>query len=278
MKKIFLLLTVLGLAAAPLSAQQELVRLTRYEGERITGVSASSAFDVYLIRSDQTRVVAEIDSRFEDRLALSLDANGIVRVGLRSDLGSLRGLIGRNTVMKLTVYLPELTLLKASGASDVHTEGDFTAGRCEIELSGASELDQLNLRCDFLKLSLSGSSDAELNAAAGEIQAIVAGASELDATLTATGLTLTCAGASDADLQGEVDRARLIASGASDLNAMSLAVGRLNVTAISASEVSVWVTEELRAEAKAASSIRYRGDPATFSTRSNSASRIRKVP
>ena len=72
MKKVCFVFVLL-LVGSVASAQTRMVRLTRYEGRSITGVSASGAFDVRLIRSDETRAVVEIDERHEPMLRFEID-------------------------------------------------------------------------------------------------------------------------------------------------------------------------------------------------------------
>lgn len=71
MKKQFLLaILAVFLLPATLSAK-EVVRLTSFQGERITGVSAGSAFHVELVQvnqQSQTKSVIEIDKTLEPYL------------------------------------------------------------------------------------------------------------------------------------------------------------------------------------------------------------------
>ena len=82
MKKVCFVFALL-LVGSVASAQTRMVRLTRYEGWPITGVSASGAFDafdVWLIRSDETRAVVEINEQLEPMLRFEIDSCGVVHV------------------------------------------------------------------------------------------------------------------------------------------------------------------------------------------------------
>lgn len=268
-------LLVALMAAETAGAQQRLVRLTRYEGLRITGISASSGFEVYLEQSSETKVQVEISEELEDRLNLSLDTQGIVRVSLNPSGG--RNLWTRNTVMKITVYLPVLYYLRGSGAVDIYANGNFHARQSEISLTGAAELKSLRLQTNSLKLDCAGSSEATISGRIGELNASISGASEVDLNLKCSIATVEASGASDLEMKGEAEEAKFTASSASNFDAQEFSVNRLTVSATAASDVRVWAIEELQATASNASSIRYRGNPDTFNTQSFSAGSIRRI-
>lgn len=109
MKKVCFVFVLL-LVGSVASAQTRMVRLTRYEGRSITGVSASGAFDVRLIRSDETRAVVEIDERHEPMLRFEIDTCGVVHVGMD---GGVR-IDSRHAKRRLYVYLSDLAYIRAS--------------------------------------------------------------------------------------------------------------------------------------------------------------------
>ena len=273
--------------------QQQLIRLTRYDGQHITGVEASSGFDIYLIQSHETKVVAEINEELEDRLELSLSPDGIVRVRLssvgqsgrngrsgdnRNSLRNLNRLNSRNSILKVTVYLPELTYLKASGAVTVQSTGVFNSSAAEIILSGASDVKSLNLNtAGRLKIQCSGASDGSILGKAGTAEIQVSGASDVTLNLICDNITLSCAGASDLTITGEADSGTMTVSGGSDFSASGFAVKRLDVTASGASDARVWAVDELRAKATSASDLKYKGNPPVFETSSSSAGSVKRM-
>lgn len=262
---------------APVAAEQQtVVRLTRYDGQRIVGVTASSAFEVTLVQSTQTKVVAEISQELENRLQLTLN-DGIVNVSLGSSNDSRNLRRKWNPVMKLTVYLPELTWLKASGATEINSVGAFTADHSEISLNGASELHALNISAGILTITGSGASEADITAKAGEIKCTTTGASELDLNLQGGIGAFTCSGASEVTLSGECNEAEMTVTGSSELDAEDLQVKKLTVRSSGASSVQVWATAELNADASTASDIKYKGSPAKLTTKTSSASSIKKI-
>ena len=95
MKKLLVLLLLL-LSGQWLTAQEKMVRLTRFEGADITGVIAASAFKVELYQGEETRaeveIPAEVESKigFTDKEHLRIEAllNGIDEENLSKGLVS----------------------------------------------------------------------------------------------------------------------------------------------------------------------------------------------
>ena len=97
------------LSVSAAQAQRQIVRLTRYDGQTITGVAAEDMFRVELIKSDRTRVVVELDTDLEHYLRLERGAGGVVSVKLDIP-ASERWRFSRNNgwrgrTLKMTVYL-----------------------------------------------------------------------------------------------------------------------------------------------------------------------------
>ena len=278
-------LVILFLAAASVllltafstfAAQQRVVRLTRYEGRSITGVNVSSGFDVYLVQSTQTRVVAEVSEALEGYLDLSLDDNGIVHVSLHSQRG-FRGIIVRNAILKLTVYLPTLTRLTASGGADVTGRGTFSSDELNISMSGGADLNALDVQTGFLTVLVSGGADTELSGQADELEVSVSGGADADLKVKCRTAKATVSGGADLGLSGNAEEATFSAMGGAELDAGDFAVKRLKVTANGVGGASVWAIDELQATASGAGSVRYRGNPQQLDNRASSAGSIRKV-
>ena len=109
------------IAPAILSAG-EVARLTRYSGEKITGISAGNSFVVELVKVagvPENRAVVEIESILEPYLKLEIDGNGVVKIGLENLSQSLQRSLNRSTVRKITIYLNELNYIALSGAASL---------------------------------------------------------------------------------------------------------------------------------------------------------------
>lgn len=274
MRKLFALFILL-LWGTVASAQVDMVRLTRFEGQPIRGISVSSAFDVELIRSDRTCAVVEINAALEDLLRFEMDGQGVVTLGLHGSRG-----LAEKKVLRARVYLSELAFLQASGASDVRCSGSFESNSAQIDLSGASEVKGLFLTSvGDVRLKCGGASD--LTGAVIRCRSLsgtFSGAS--DARIDDFGGNLTCdlSGSSDLRISGEAGIVFVKATGASSFLGASLGARDVNVQASSASQVDVGHVEgEFAANGSSASSITYRGTPTIRSITSSSASSVKRI-
>lgn len=277
MKKVCFVFVLL-LVGSVASAQTRMVRLTRYEGRPITGVSASGAFDafdVWLIRSDETRAVVEIDERHEPMLRFEIDTCGVVHVGMD---GGVR-IDSRHAKRRLYLYLSDLAYIRASGASDVDCAGLFESGDVRIELGGASDLGGLELAAaGVVSVEAGGSSDIDASVRCRELNGTFSGAS--DAVLSGFSGNLYCnlSGDSDMKVSGAAGIVSVKCSGASDFDAAGLVTQSCRAEASAASRIALGpVEKELSADSGGASSITYRGNPSLGSVVHSSASSVRQA-
>jgi hypothetical protein len=124
----------------------------------------------------------------------------------------------------VNVTPPTLVSLKASGGSDVTTQGTFTSDNIEVAASGGS--------------------DVEVAVAAGALRAQASGGSDLRLTGTARSASVQ-------------------SSGGSDLNASRLTVDVADVESSGGSDLSIGVREKITGNASGGSDITYTGQPAT---------------
>lgn len=273
MKKVCFVFVLL-LVGSVASAQTRMVRLTRYEGRSITGVSASGAFDVRLIRSDETRAVVEIDERHEPMLRFEIDSCGVVHVGMdgiRGDIHDVR--------WRLYLYLNDLTYIRASGASDVDCVGLFESGDVRIELGGASDLRGLELAAaGVVSIEARESSDIDASVRCRELNGTFSGAS--DAVLSGFSGNLYCnlSGDSDMKVSGTAGIVSVKCSGVSDFDGAGLVTQSCRAEASAASRIALGpVEKELSANSSGVSSITYRGNPSLGSVVHSSTSSVRQV-
>lgn len=134
MKKI-LLLSLFVWLCAPLWAQRQMVRLTRYEGFELTGVQAASGFQVDVRYSDIPKAVIEIPADMEPYVDFSLTEEGVVRISVNS----FRGISRRQGPLRAYIYLNRLDELSAVSGASVNCEGDFPGSSVLLKVSsGAS--------------------------------------------------------------------------------------------------------------------------------------------
>jgi hypothetical protein len=271
MKNLFLAaVAVMLLAPAALSAQRTSTE-THFAGERITGIDASSAFDIVLVKSNQTKAVVEVSSDIESYVNISRDADGVVSIGMRDPGRRVWQAFNRLPIneraMKLTLYLPTLNSVRLSGATDLYSSDTFPGENIDIQLTGASEIDEaLRISSQRVKLQCSGASEVSLALdQTKDLAMIASGASEID--IRATGLAyskLGISGASEVSLDGDGGRGDWTVSGASELDADDFNMQELSITVSGASDAEVRSSETLTARAGGASSIHYAGNPETL--------------
>lgn len=138
---------------------------------------------------------------------------------------------------KVHVSLPDLRSLNVSSAADLRGESDFDCENLQLSVSSA------------------GSIDLEVHATSISINA------------SSSGAALLCGRAEHLDVN---------VSSAGSLNAYELEALGVRVNASSAGDARVYVTEELRAEASSAGSIRYRGAADLLHSQSGSGGSISK--
>ena len=277
MKKIlFSLAAMLLLAPAALTAQRTATK-THFAGDRITGVDASSAFDVVLVKSSQTKAVVEVNDFLEDYVQISRSGDGVVTVGMRNMGRSVNrefnNLPEKQRKMQLTLYLPSINTIRLSGASDIVAEESFSGENVDIQLSGAADIKgRLTISSERVKLQCSGASDASLDLpATRDLVVVASGASDVD--ITARGVAyskLGVSGASDLTIKGNGEKGEWAVSGASEIKGDGFVAKEINVTASGASSARVNVTRTLTTETSGSSSIRYAGKPAHINNLSSS--------
>lgn len=126
-----------------------------------------------------------------------------------------------------------------------------------LSTSSAGDLiGQTPVRTDNLKLNASSAGDIKLEVYAKTVEVDIS--SSGDMTLT-----------------GEADMLKGTLSSAGDLNAYNLKVREADLSASSAGDADIYVTERLRARASSAGDINYKGNPKYVDANSSSAGSIR---
>ena len=286
MKKFLLAFAaILFLLPSAAFSQREVVRLTRYGGDRITGVYAASSFQVELVKSNDTKAVVEIDGALEPYLRFSRGSDGVVSVGIRSlnnrEQREYERLVRQqvNRTMKLTLYLPEVNSIRLSGACKLTTSDIFTGNNIHVQLSGSSRMQGLNISGASLKVDCSGASNASLTArVSGDLTATASGSAKID--LQASGVAnskLTASGASNVQIKGDGRQGNWTTSGSARIVGDEFPLQQLTVTASGASSVRTSVSESLTSRTSGSSSVRYRGQPTHLNNNTSGSSSVRSL-
>lgn len=202
-----------------------------YAFSGFTAIRAAK-FDVEIIQSHTFGVTVRADDNVINRLVVRKSGDTLV-LGTKPWFWFFGAL-----TVEATVKLPELDSLTLSGAASASVN-NFRAGRLDVVLSGASEL---------------------------------------DGSLQADAIDFVASGASRARLSGTAGRVTIDGSGASNLRLDKMTIGSAEIELSGASRADVNVTTAIESvNASGASRLRYRGDPRLGHIETSGASRVARA-
>jgi len=220
------------LSSLTLSAQWGDRDVNRIEEDRKVGnfdaVSVGYGIDIHLHQSNKTSVSVKAKKEAMEHI-VTVVKNGTLVIKIDNWKRKIRGR------MDVTIHVPNLKEISASGGSDVYGKG--------------------NWEMDDLEINLSGGSDLEME-------------------LTANNLECNASGGSDIDLIGSADNIDISCSGGSDVEARKFMVKHCTVSASGGSDVEIHATESIDASASGASDITYKGNPSQVKVHSSGSSDI----
>ena len=238
MKKTILALAVL-LFACTLADAGTVKKTFKMDG--FSGIQADDAFEIVVEQSDNFKIEVEITEEFLPYLVVKNRA-GIVEFSF-SKLPMKLKQKNRNKVAKAVIQLPELNYVGLTGASTLSSNDQFSSAMqtFAIELSGGSDITNLNVEAPEVDVKLSGASKAIVSFRSSDVKADLTGASRLDVVGRTTDFTVKV-------------------NGASKVNAEAFEAKNVEVKAAGASTVRVCPVEELTVDLGGASKCEYYGD------------------
>lgn len=248
MRKLYILLLALAVVLpASLTAQRKTVRLTRYAGTEITGVSADHNFSVVLVKSNETKAVLEIDQELEPYLFFEKSPEGVVKVDLKTrkgmDSSDRKGKTNwKNRTLKLTLYLPEIKSIELGDMARLTSQDNFTGTRVKIRLEDMSNLKGLNLTADNIDIKSEDMSYGNINASA---QRIIASADDMGKLL----------------LEGTADYAKINCDDMANINGGTLVVQTAEMTGDGMSKSTLYVKKSVDIYKSGMASVQYKGNP-----------------
>lgn len=127
--------------------QNGMIRLTRFAGRNITGVSASSGFRVEVRESNSTSVEIAMPAEWQQYLTCELTPDGVVQLGLDTRrLSGSRGLRINKGQLTAVVSLPKFSQLKCSSGAVIRCTGNFKGGAVQLRASSGGMIDGLSLK------------------------------------------------------------------------------------------------------------------------------------
>lgn len=129
---------------------------------------------------------------------------------------------------------------------------------------------------DYLSASSAGDIIGQTSVKADDLKIKTSSAGDVKLEVYAKNLNLSTSSSGDISLSGEADYMEARTSSAGDIKAFELTVKEADVTASSAGDIKITVTERLHARASSAGDVQYRGNPAKVDARSSSAGDVTK--
>lgn len=270
-KKILLSFSLLLLAAPAFSAEppsnKEIVRLTRYVGENLTGVSASFIFQVELISSQETKAIVELPMELEPYLVFEKRGSGTIVVDMRipkevnKKIERERDYWNRNKLV-LKLYTPTLNYIGLTTATKAKASGEFSSSSLEIKMDAASKLYDLKVNANELTVKLSGAAKATVEAFAPTTRLQIDGAGKLEMNLSGNKKTaMNISSAGNVNLAGEGETVIIDASSAAKINTLQFRAKHVEVTASSAAKADVYASDYLKIRTSSAAKVQYSGSP-----------------
>ena len=290
MKKIYTLLAAALIAALPLSASQASLDPVGSKKEtkeyRLTGFNAihvSSIYAVDLSRSGKYSVKVEAPDYLMP--FVNVDVRGGILVLSVGDLPrDVRRRVenGSRNQVRVYVSMPDLTVLRMSGAAKLTAKGDFSSRKnFEMRLSGATTVQGLSIKASDADIDASGAAKFDLEGkfdkmnvrGSGSLNAIIAadikttdlglsGATKLSLKGKLGDVTLRGSGAANTELIGSIEELSAECSGAAKLSANEAPARRVKILFSGAANGMVEVRDELSVTLSGASKLNYHPGPA----------------
>lgn len=266
----FPLLTTALFSTAAASAQTQMTRQTRFEGQNITGIAAGNNFDVEIYQSDKTSASIEIPAELEKKLIFNIDGNGVVTLGLTGNF-----LSKKQDDLKAKIYLKSL---KASSNAEIKAMTPFTAASVVIDLSSSGKIDDLELTASE-RVVIDAKSSGEIDATITTPLLRADLTSSADGEIVHNGAqgVFNLGSSAELTISGKVGEVTVTTSSASGFHGENYTIDKATLKASSTSRITVGDVQTLSAQASSAAGIRYKGDPKITSLDTSSAGSIKKL-
>lgn len=275
MKRFLLVLAAVVMTLLSANAEE---KTKTYDFGDIAGISAGGSYQVHVTEGNSNKVKVVYDSDIEEYLKLDIRylAGSLV---LRTEPKTSKSWYKD---YKIHVYLEMNTInqIDLSGAAKADFSGKYKSDKLEIDLSGASKMNELIVEGHTLDIELSGASQAELignfsssaevnlggasnltwKGNAANLEADLSGASRFKNKGDFKKCEICCSGASNAEFVGSVGNAEYECSGASRINAQDFIAKTASVELTGASKAEINASEDLYYDISRSSKITYYGD------------------
>ena len=268
MKKTIFTITILIIIAAMLFTGCDV--LVRVDGNDITGsgdletrqfdfidftrVDIGSAFEYEIVQADTFSVSVTADDNLFDDIEVTKEGQTLkINLSPFWNFGAI--------TLEAAITMPRLTGLESSGATRGMVSGFSSGDNLDLNVSGASRVDLVEMTTGDVKGNISGASELEGELTTGDIDLQVSGASDIKGSLTARNVEYEVSGASKIQLDGSADDIVIDASGMSRIRLGDFTVSNADITLSGASSCDINVTGRIDIDLSGLSELEYTGQP-----------------
>lgn len=274
-----LIITLAVLASALFSANAE-EKTKTYDFGDIKSLSIGYNYQVHVTSGNSDQVKIVYDSKFDGYMDVSYSKDTHkLKISMKDNMPkNLR--IGNQPRINVYLEMNDIERLDISGAASVNFDGEYKSNELEINLSGASKINQLNVKgkalnfdcsgaskiaicgnfSDEVEIDLSGASKLDYTGNSKDFNAEVSGASKLTLSGDYKEVDVRCSGASSVIMEGSADSGEYECSGASRIEAKEFVTKNLHTVLSGASRAEVHATEKLTYSVSRSCKITYYGD------------------
>lgn len=242
----------------------------QYDFTDFTKVDIGSAFRYEIRQSDTYSISITADDNIFKNIEVEEDGETL-RIGLKPFLnfGSI--------TLEADITMPRLTGLESSGATRGTVTGFNNGDNLDLQISGASRVNLVDIITGNIKGNISGASTLEGRITAGDIDLEISGASNFNGNLTAQDLIFDFSGASKVNVRGSGNDMLLDASGASRIELDDFSVNNADISLGGASSCFIDINGKLEVSLSGASKLVYTGEAVIISTDISGGSLLRNV-
>lgn len=285
MRKILLAAIALAVSSVALTAKDVVSR--KLDAVDFSGIDAASNFRVEIVKSSEQSVELRYSEELEPYVVAQV-RNG--KLELYLDTKKMGGktwfrYMGKGVnsessgsyLLEARISTDRLESIEASGAAYVSVEGRFKTDYFNLDISGSSKVDGLEISGRKLDMEVSGASklrmpfanfdesDIEASGAAsvavdgnlGKVDADFSGAANVAMSGNYSSFSTELSGAANLTVSGKSDSLSVDASGAGSFKGQELYSGSVFVSGSGASNIVVHPTEKISVDISGACSLRY---------------------
>ena len=225
-----------------------------YDFTDFTGIDIGHAFRYEIEQSDTFSISITADDNMFEHIEVKQDGQTL-SIGLEPFLhfGSV--------TLEASITMPRLTVLESSGATRGTVTGFNSSDDLDLEVSGASRVELVDITTGDIESIISGASNLSGKLTTGNIDMEISGASDVDFELEAGDVELNVSGASKVNLDGSGDYIRVDASGAIRTNLGDYSVVNADIGMSGASTCNIDVSGRIDIDLSGASRLEYTGRP-----------------